>query len=173
MVRSGRGMHQQWAHQDCVAGRCLACDWRDRLRESRDALREQPAQPVRTRQHAKSSVYFATRIQMDANRQHRFQNRGRRLNVRHTALHRPRTVAVNIHPPAHRDRQILMPRYQPVGRRSRQAVNRGNGFEQIADREQTSASSLRRTRNGRKAPTTRSSALPAALVAPTILSSVP
>src|SRR5205807_6159207 len=67
------------------------------------------------RKHAKSSVRLAAVVQMNPNRKHSFQNRGRWLYMPNAGLPAPGTVSGNIQPRLNANRQVLMPGDEPVG----------------------------------------------------------
>ena len=61
------------------------------------------------------SVLSITVIQMYADRQHPLKNRHWRLHIHHAGLGRPRSITIRNHAGVYTNREILMPRHEPVG----------------------------------------------------------
>jgi hypothetical protein len=65
--------------------------------------------------YAQRAVRFVARIQVNAHREHTVEHRNRRLHMPLASFNRPWSVAGHIAFFGDTDRQILMPRHQPIG----------------------------------------------------------
>ena len=82
--------------------------------KSIDRIRRQPPEPMRAVDHANRAVVDGTRIEVEANRQHVLEDRGRRLDVRHASLLGPWTVARGLDPALRGYGEVLVPNDLPV-----------------------------------------------------------
>ncbi len=114
--RSGgrRRVEQQWFHHEHITGAARAGHLRRGLSQAGDLFVVQYTMPMRARQDAERAVVQPTVVEMDAQRDHPFENMRWRMHVWDAALHRPAYVTRCFDARRNRDGRVLMPRDDPV-----------------------------------------------------------
>lgn len=113
--RAAGGVEQQGAHEQGIAGGGDAENIGLPGSEFLDALGGEAAVPVRAGQHTERAVGIVGIIEMKAHGKHLLEQFDGRLDVGNAILGAPRPEAGQIDTGAKGERQVLMPRDQPVG----------------------------------------------------------
>ena len=120
-------VEKQRAHEQGVAGASHAWTFQFLRAQFLDTFGGETAQTVRPRQHAQSAVGFIRIVEVKPHDQHLFEKFNGRLNMRDALFDAPRAKAGNMGALAKRQRQVLVPRHQPVAFRIFIEINAADG----------------------------------------------
>lgn len=124
-------MQQQWTHQQHVACFGLTKNLLMGFSAVLDRFRTQSAQAMRAGQDSQSSVVRVGIVKVQAHSEHLIQQLHRWLHMRHALLHTPWPESWHLGFFFESQRQVLMPRNEPVGLRAFVKIDAayGNGSE--------------------------------------------
>src|SRR5438045_2454802 len=88
-----------------------------------NSFRGKPTESMSAWQHSQSAIGLVAIVEVQANRQHQFEEFDGRLNMGHSLFDAPWAETGNMNLGVARQRQVLMPRHQPIGIRGLVKIN--------------------------------------------------